>query len=102
MYDIKKTGEIIKRLRMQKGKSQECIAEELGINIKTYRAIETGTRGGRVDTLSVIAQYFDVTIDYLIHGEMDEIMGKLLVNLDGEKRGILLNIIKELIYFVGE
>ena len=66
MYDIKKTGEIIKKLRMQKGKSLECIAEEMGINIKTYRAIEKGIRGGSVDTLCVIAKYHNVALDYLV------------------------------------
>ena len=39
MHDIKKTGEIIKKLRTQSGKTQERIAEEMGINIKTYRAL---------------------------------------------------------------
>ena len=66
MYDIKKTGEIIKKLRTQSGKTQERIAEEMGINIKTYRAIESGNRGGSVDTLCVIAQYHNVTLAYLV------------------------------------
>lgn len=102
MYDIKKTGQIIKRLRMQKGKTQERVAEEMGINIKTYRAIENGSRGGSVDTLCVIAQYFDVTIDFLICGEMTVMIGKLLMNLDEEKRERILKIIKELVGLVGE
>lgn len=84
MYDIKKTGEIIKRLRTQRGKTQECIAEEMGINIKTYRAIEKGTRGGSVDTLCVIAKYHNVTLDYLVFEQVpfeeivdDEIWNRL-------------------------
>lgn len=68
MYDIKKTGKIIKKLRMQNGKSQETVAMETGINIKTYRSIETGVRGSRVDTLCALAEYYNVTLDYLVFG----------------------------------
>lgn len=103
MYDIKKTGEIIKKLRTQKGKTQECIVEEMGINIKTYRAIETGTRGGSVDTLCIIAQYFEVTIDYLIHGIKDNVeIDMILEGLDKVKRVKIINLIKYIIKTVVE
>ena len=39
------------------------------INIKTYRAIESGVRGGRIDTLCTLAEYHNVTLDYLIFGK---------------------------------
>lgn len=103
MYDIKKTGEIIKKLRTQKGKTQECIAEEMGINIKTYRAIENGSRGGSVDTLCVIAQYFDVTIDYLIYGINENVaIDMVLGRLDNVKRVKIINLIKCIIEIVEE
>ena len=98
MYDIKKTGEIIKKLRKQKGKTQECVAEEMGINIKTYRAIETGTRGGSIDTMCLIAEYFACSLDYLIYGirEKNEIMD-FLNRLDDKRKNKVIEIIKEII-----
>lgn len=98
MYDIKKTGEIIKILRKQKGKTQECIAEEMGINIKTYRAIENGSRGGSVDTLCLVARHFNCSLDYLIYGirEKNEIMD-FLNRLDDKRKNKVIEIIKEII-----
>lgn len=100
MYDIKKTGEIIKRLRMQKGKTQERVAEEMGINIKTYRAIEKGLRGGSVDTLCVIAKYHNVTLDYLVFEQapFEEIIDDEIWNrLDVCKRRKIIRIAKFII-----
>lgn len=98
MYDIKKTGEIIKSLRLQRRKTQECIAEEIGINIKTYRAIETGMRGGSVDTLCLIAEYFGCTLDYLIYGICgDNEINVILNPLDVSKRNKVLEIVKGIV-----
>lgn len=65
MYELTKVGERIKCLRRKKGKTQEEISEELGMNIKTYRAIETGVRVGKIDTLCLLAEYFHTSLDYL-------------------------------------
>lgn len=98
MYDIEKTGEIIKELRKKQGKTQECVANEMGINIKTYRAIEKGVRGGSVDTLCLIAQYFDVTIDYLVYGiDTDDKIDVFLARLDEVKRKKIINVIKNIV-----
>ena len=67
-YEVGKTAKIIKNLRKESGKTQEIIAEGTGINIKTYQAAEQGTRGVSIDTLCIIASYFQVTLDYLITG----------------------------------
>lgn len=98
MYDIKKTGGIIKALRLQRSKTQECIAEEIGINIKTYRAIETGMRGGSVDTLCLIAEYFGCTLDYLIYGICgDNEINVILNPLDVSKRNKVLEMVKDIV-----
>ncbi|MDD3416457.1 MAG: helix-turn-helix transcriptional regulator [Lachnospiraceae bacterium] len=68
-YDVKRTAEIVKTLRKAvDGLTQEKIAEEIGINIKTYQAIEQGARGISIDTLCVVASYFNVSLDYIISG----------------------------------
>ncbi len=98
MYDIKITGEIIKNLRKQRDKTQECIAEEIGINLKTYRAIESGTRGGSVDTLYLIAEYFGCTLDYLVSGNyVDSEISDILNQMDEKKKKKVLLIIKDIV-----
>lgn len=82
-YDVEKTATIIKKLRSEVYKVQETVANEMEINIKTYQAAEQGTRGVKIDTLCIIADYYHVTLDYLITGnyikgtELDSIMNKL-------------------------
>lgn len=98
MYDIERTGEIIKGLRKQREKTQECVANEMGINIKTYRAIEKGIRGGSVDTLCLIAEYFGCTLDYLIYGICgDNEINVILNPLDVSKRNKVLEIVKDIV-----
>ena len=100
MYDIKKTGKIIKKLRMQKGKSQANVSIETGINIKTYRSIESGVRGGRVDTLCTLAEYHNVTLDYLIFGNdtiTEVIEAEVWKKLDMCKKRKVIKIIKFII-----
>lgn len=69
MYGLTKVGKRIKELRRKAGKTQEEISEELGMNIKTYRAIETGARVGKIDTLCLLAEYFHTSLDYLVGRE---------------------------------
>ena len=100
MYDIEKTGKIIKKLRMQKGKSQANVSIETGINIKTYRSIESGVRGGRVDTLCTLAEYHNVTLDYLIFGNdtiTEVIEAEVWKKLDMCKKRKVIKIIKFII-----
>ena len=65
MYELTKVGGRVRCLRRKTGKTQEEISEELGMNIKTYRAIETGARVGKIDTLCLLAEYFHTSLDYL-------------------------------------
>ena len=48
-----------------------------------------------MDTLCVIAQYFDVTIDYLIYGINENVaIDMVLGRLDNVKRVKIINLIK--------
>lgn len=99
MYEMVKTGKTIKYLRTSQKKSQECAATEIGINVKTYRSIEQGVRSGNIDTLCLIAEYFGVTLDYLVNGSIkhfDEIESKL-ATLDREKRDTALRLFDAII-----
>lgn len=55
-------------LRKERGISQERLAQETGLKIDTYRAIEQGKTKGRIDTLAILTDYFHVSLDYLICG----------------------------------
>ena len=68
MYNIIESGKRLKELRIAAGKTQEQAAADVGIGIKTYQALEQGQRGGSVDTLLLMAEYFGVSLDYLVRG----------------------------------
>ena len=58
--------EILKQLRKQNKKSQQDVADFLGVNRGTYANYELGKREPDFDTLRRIAEYFNVSIDYLL------------------------------------
>ena len=102
MFALRENGSVIKELRVKKGKTQEKVAEEIGMNIKTYRALENGVRTGRIDSICVLAQYYDVSLDYIVLGKscsQDNLWMKL-ANKDEEKRFLLLRIMESLIDIV--
>lgn len=69
-FDVNKTAQLVKKLRETAGLKQEQVASDMGINLKTYQAIEQGKRSGRIDTLCIIADYYNVTLDYLVTGKI--------------------------------
>lgn len=71
MYDLSSVGERVKELRKKSEKTQEEVSGALGMNLKTYQAVEGGRRVGRVDTLCILAEYFDTTVDYLLGSDKE-------------------------------
>ena len=61
----------LKELRIKKGLSQVKLAMELNIAQNTLSRYETGEREAGYDMLIKIADYFNVSIDYLL-GRSDE------------------------------
>lgn len=57
--------ERLRLLRSEKGVSQKQVAESLGITETGYRNYETGRRKPTFDVLPGIANFFDVSTDYL-------------------------------------
>lgn len=60
---------ILKKLRESKGLMQKDVAKDLGISPAAYSLYEKGQREPKFDFLEKIANYFDVSIDYLMTGE---------------------------------
>lgn len=56
----------LKELRKSKGISQLKLAMDLSMNQNTISRYETGERQADYKTLIIIADYFNVSIDYLL------------------------------------
>ncbi|MDG4965498.1 helix-turn-helix domain-containing protein [Lactococcus lactis] len=59
-------AERLKELRKGKGLTQQKVADSLNISQPNYRRWESGERSPSVETLIMLADYFDVSIDYLL------------------------------------
>ena len=57
---------VFKRLRLSRGLTQQEISEKLGISRSTIGMYETGAREPDYDTLELIADFFNVDMDYLL------------------------------------
>ena len=59
-------GERLNQSRKEHGKTAQEMADILGIGIRSYRAYESGDRESYFSTLVKIADYLDVSADYLL------------------------------------
>lgn len=61
----------VKKLRMQQKLNQQELAEALGLTQTTISGIESGRRTTTIEKLILLAQFFNVSTDYLL-GLKDE------------------------------
>ncbi|WHY76266.1 helix-turn-helix transcriptional regulator [Neobacillus sp. WH10] len=78
MSDTKKIfGERLRKLRRDRGMEVKDLAFKLSLAPTTIYGYENGSRGPDVDILKVIADFFNVTTDYLLgrsnHPKLTEI-----------------------------
>ena len=66
----------LKQLRQEKGISQLKLAMDLSTNQNTISRYETGEREADYKTLIKIADYFNVSIDYLLERTENKSMNK--------------------------
>lgn len=71
--DLSKTGKMIKELRLEKGLTQQAVAEKLCISPKTVSKWETGHGFPDVNLISALSKVFMVDISMLLEGEIPEI-----------------------------
>lgn len=81
-YDMKKSGERIRQLRIENGLTQEQAAETLNISRTFYSRVETGEKGCSIDLFVQVSNLFHVSLDYLILGKYSN---DLLVNADRDQ-----------------
>lgn len=103
----KKFGKRLKTLRTEKNLKQSELADILELSTSTIGMYEQGRRYADLDTLKKIAEYFDVSVDYLI-GRTDikkfedfppEVrrIANLFAGIDPKKADNLEKLIKELL-----
>lgn len=61
----------LKQLRVEKGLLQSDIAKVLGVSDRAVGFYESGKRDMGTETLGILSNFFEVTIDYLL-GKSDE------------------------------
>ena len=59
----------LKELRAEKGATQKEVAEFIGCSPLVYSRYEREEREPDIDTLCRLANYFEVSIDYLVERE---------------------------------
>lgn len=70
-------GEVIRRLRLESGRSLESVAKELGISRQTMSRYETGVIGAiPYDNLVALARIYGVSPAYLMGWEEDTLIGR--------------------------
>lgn len=84
--DQVKIGQFLKKLRSERGVTQEQAAEQLCVSARTISRWETGRNMPDIGTLVELAEYFDVSISEIINGERKS------ENMNQEEKETLLKV----------
>ena len=68
---MKILGERLRKLRKDRKVLQQTMADELGVSLRSYQFYESGEYDPSLPNLIALADYFQVSIDYLV-GRSDE------------------------------
>lgn len=66
MKFLKRVAERLRFLREQQGKTQAEVAEAIGYTIANYQRYEYGTRVPAAEKLCLLADFFNVSVDYIL------------------------------------
>ena len=81
-------NERIKKLRKEKGLTQSQLADKLGVTDKAVSKWEVGEANPDISLLVNLANIFDVSVDYLLTGKVEESIS--LEDMDEHKRALHL------------
>lgn len=96
--DQKVIGNFLKKLRKEKGITQEQFAEKLNVSGRTVSRWETGSNMPDISLLVAISEFFDVSISEIINGERrSEIMEEVKEKEVAEKLSDYAEAEKELL-----
>lgn len=98
-YNIEESGKRIAELRKKKKLTQEGLAEVIGMSHKIINSIEKGKKGTSIDTLVLIAEALDTSMDYIVTGKIDENseLSRIFQGLSNDKKELALRIFKGII-----
>ena len=65
-------GERLRFLRKTNKVPEQALADLLQVKIRTYQCYETETHEPKIDSLIVLADFYNVSIDYIV-GLKDEV-----------------------------
>ena len=71
-----KLNEKLMKLRKERGLSQEEFGNEINVSRQAVSKWEAGTTKPDIEKIKEISNYFDVSFDYLLNDEMDELEKK--------------------------
>ncbi|MFZ8765490.1 helix-turn-helix domain-containing protein [Enterococcus diestrammenae] len=99
---MESVGERIARLREKRGMSQPQLAKELNVATSTIGMWETGKRGLKDESLRNLADFFNVSTDYLLGRTDDKEKSPTLVaaHLDDNLTEEQLDEVKNFIDFI--
>lgn len=89
------TAKRLRQLRESTGLNQKDFAESIGIKHTTYNGYETGKHKPKSDILVIIADKYNVTVDYLL-GKSDRPTPVSESGPIGPERQALLDAVKDL------
>ena len=81
-------GKNIKKLRKEKNLTQEQLAERLHVTRQAVSNWENGKTQPDIETLSVLAEVFEVTVEDLIYGNTTASNGASIVIEKTKEKGI--------------
>lgn len=96
--------DVFKELRLENGKSQDAMAKDLDVSPALISKWENNASTPGPEMLEYIADYFNVSVDYLIgrskyrnleagNGELDNVLFSKAKNLTDEEKKTILNVI---------
>jgi len=82
----------LKELRIKNKKTQQEVAKDLNLSTITYNRYETNKREPDINTLIKLADYFNVSVDYLIGHNTQNLVDTS--NFNEYKKGVLFTLQK--------
>jgi transcriptional regulator with XRE-family HTH domain len=65
-------GTVLIKLRSFKGYSQEAVANEIGVNYKTYGRYESGKNEMKASALKAVAEFYNMSVDDMLNWNPDD------------------------------
>lgn len=90
-FDAKEFGQRVSTLRKARGLSQEKLAEQMNISRSHLSHMEIGKVSPSLDLLIELAEFFRVSLDYLMVGKQEKDYGEEKEKLE-KALGLLMSI----------